>query len=182
MRGHRPSKRGGRAARPALLATCRVLGRHHLSTPEARQVSSRRHRHDRQWPLTTSHALVSPPPQSTTWNPNLVTSSSRRMGWPGPNGNRYSLRVFVTVKTYPVPSAGYDELACTARVREDGSFIRLYPIDFRYRSEGQQYQKYQWINVRVTKSRRDPRLESFRPDLESIALPLGTGFSIPSER
>lgn len=74
---------------------------------------------------------------------------------------------------------------CTAGVREDGSFIRLYPVDFRYRPEGQQYQKYQWITVRATKSRKDPRPESFRPDLESIEVvgpSVGTGDGTWPER
>ena len=41
------------------------------------------------------------------------------------------MKVLITVKTYPIPSAKYDELVCTAGVREDGSFVRLYPINFR---------------------------------------------------
>ena len=34
------------------------------------------------------------------------------------------LKVLVTVKTYPIPSAKYDELSCTAGVTETGDFIR----------------------------------------------------------
>lgn len=40
-------------------------------------------------------------------------------------------KVLITVKTYPHPSATYQELVCTAGVLGDGSFIRLYPVDFR---------------------------------------------------
>ena len=40
-------------------------------------------------------------------------------------------KVLIAVKTYPVISESYTELACTAGFREDGSWIRLYPIPFR---------------------------------------------------
>ncbi len=57
------------------------------------------------------------------------------------------LKVLITVKTYPLPSEGYQELVCTAGVLPDGSFIRLYPIDYRYRPYWQWYKKYQWVEV-----------------------------------
>lgn len=41
-----------------------------------------------------------------------------------------TLRVLITVKTYPIPSDTYDELVCTAGVTENGDFVRLYPIRF----------------------------------------------------
>jgi len=88
-------------------------------------------------------------------------------------------KVLITVKTYPIPSAKYDELVCTAGVREDGSFIRLYPINFRDLPYGKQYQKYQWIELRAHKHRRDPRKESYRPDCESIKL---LGKPVPPNR
>ena len=55
-----------------------------------------------------------------------------------------TLKVLITVKTYPIPSAKYDELVCTAGVTESGDFIRLYPIRFRDLPYSQQYKKYQW--------------------------------------
>lgn len=61
-------------------------------------------------------------------------------------------RVLITVKTYPLPSDKYMELVCTAGVLEDGSFIRLYPVDYRYRPIWQWYKKYQWIEVEVEKN------------------------------
>ena len=85
------------------------------------------------------------------------------------NGKQVRLRVFITVKTYPIPSAKYDELVCTAGVTEDGDFIRLYPINFRELPFGQQYKKYQWIEVNAEKhSRRDSRKESYRPNCDSL--------------
>jgi len=40
-------------------------------------------------------------------------------------------KVLITVKTYPTLSAKYDELVCTAGFKEDGTWIRLYPVPFR---------------------------------------------------
>lgn len=37
-------------------------------------------------------------------------------------------RILITVKTYPTLSASYGELVCTAGLREDGSWIRIYPV------------------------------------------------------
>jgi hypothetical protein len=77
-------------------------------------------------------------------------------------------KVLITVKTYPLPSAKYLELVCTAGMLEDGSFIRLYPVNYRYRPYWQWYKKYQWIEVEVEKHEKDPRKESYRPVVETI--------------
>lgn len=77
------------------------------------------------------------------------------------------IRVLITVKTYPTLSQKYDELVCTAGFREDGSWIRIYPIPFRQRPYQEQYKKYQWIEVDLVKNTSDFRPESYRPaDLE----------------
>ena len=81
------------------------------------------------------------------------------------------LKVLITVKTYPIPSAKYDELVCTAGVTESGDFVRLYPINFRDLPFSQQYKKYQWIEVVAGKHRgRDVRRESYRPDSDTIQI------------
>jgi hypothetical protein len=80
------------------------------------------------------------------------------------------LRILTAVKTYPIPSAKYDELVCTAGVTERGDFIRLYPINFRELPYAQKYHKYQWMDVVAEKHRRDPRKESYRPEPGSIRL------------
>ena len=72
-------------------------------------------------------------------------------------------KVLITVKTYPTLSTKYEELVCTAGFREDGSWIRIYPIQFRQRPYGQQYKKYQWIELDLVKKENDFRPESFRP-------------------
>ena len=81
------------------------------------------------------------------------------------------LKVLVTVKTYPIPSAKYDELSCTAGVTEAGDFVRLYPINYRDLPWDQQFKKYQWIEVLAEKhAGRDTRKESWRPNPGSVTL------------
>jgi hypothetical protein len=72
-------------------------------------------------------------------------------------------KILITVKTYPTLSAKYDELVCTAGFREDGSWIRLYPVPFRKKSYNEQYKKYDWIEVDLVKNTSDFRPESYRP-------------------
>lgn len=71
-------------------------------------------------------------------------------------------KVLIAVKTYPTISEKYTELACTAGFREDGSWIRLYPIPFRLLDEEHQYKKYQWVEVDIARNRGDQRPESHR--------------------
>lgn len=80
-------------------------------------------------------------------------------------------KVLITVMTYPHPSRRYQELICTAGISEAGEWIRLYPIDYRYRPRAQQFRKYQWIAVDLTRDTgNDRRKESYRPRLESIEI------------
>ncbi|MCH7723851.1 MAG: hypothetical protein IIC76_11065, partial [Bacteroidetes bacterium] len=74
-----------------------------------------------------------------------------------------SFKILITVKTYPTISTKYEELVCTAGIREDGSWIRLYPIPFRRKPYHEQYRKYEWIELEVVKNKSDFRLESYRP-------------------
>lgn len=72
-------------------------------------------------------------------------------------------KVLVLVKTYPCLSQKYDELVCTAGMREDGSWIRIFPVPFRKLNPYSQYSKYDWIEVDVVKNSKDFRPESYRP-------------------
>lgn len=85
-------------------------------------------------------------------------------------------KILITVKTYPTPSIKYDELVCTAGVREDGSFIRLYPINYRAKPYYEWYKKYQWIEAEIERRSQDPRPESFHPvgNIEPLGKPIGT--------
>ncbi len=83
--------------------------------------------------------------------------------------DRTTTKVLITVMTYPHPSRGYQELVCTAGVTESREWVRLYPVDYRYREQHQQFKKYQWIEVVLgpTGAGNDHRKESRRPDLDS---------------
>ncbi|MEM9866481.1 MAG: hypothetical protein AAF765_02250 [Bacteroidota bacterium] len=72
-------------------------------------------------------------------------------------------KVLITVKTYPTISAKYDELVCTAGFREDGTWVRIYPVPFRKRAYTEQYRKYDWIELDLVKNTSDFRPESYRP-------------------
>lgn len=82
-------------------------------------------------------------------------------------------RVLITVKTYPTLSRKYGETVCTAGVREDGSWVRIYPVPFRRLDEQQQYAKYDWIDCKLVKSKSDPRPETRHPADLSNLTPVG---------
>lgn len=82
-------------------------------------------------------------------------------------------RIFITVKTYPNPSASYVETVCTAGIVENEGWIRLYPVPFRVSSSlrDKQFSKYQWISVDVSKRPPpDYRPESFSPQTGTLEL------------
>lgn len=72
-------------------------------------------------------------------------------------------KVLITVKTYPTLSEKYDELVCTAGFREDGSWVRIFPVPFRKLDYENRYEKWQWIEIDLVKNTSDFRPESFRP-------------------
>ena len=91
-------------------------------------------------------------------------------------------KVLITVMTYPHPSQRHQELVCTAGITEAGEWVRLYPIDYRYRPNHQQFKKYQWIKLGLAPRGfgNDSRKESRQPDLDSIQIlgePLSTAHS-----
>ncbi|MDR2650886.1 MAG: hypothetical protein LBC68_01035 [Prevotellaceae bacterium] len=76
-------------------------------------------------------------------------------------------KILITVKTYPTLSEKYDELVCTAGFKEDGSWVRIYPVPYRKLDYINQYHKWQWIEMDIVKNTSDFRLESYRPaDIE----------------
>lgn len=96
-------------------------------------------------------------------------------------------RVLITVMTYPHPSPKYTELVCTAGITDSGDWVRLYPIDYRYRPGHQQFHKYQWIEVELAPrgTGNDKRKESREPRLDSIRIigePLSTKDSWAARR
>ena len=82
-------------------------------------------------------------------------------------------RVLITVMTYPHPSQGYQELVCTAGITEDGEWVRLYPIDYRYRPRDQRFRKYQWIEIELAERGQETMTQGKRAEdlsLDSIRL------------
>jgi len=80
-------------------------------------------------------------------------------------------RILITVKTYPCPSSKYVELVCIAGIREDGSWIRIYPYPSRRLKEDKRFEKYSWIEMELEKNSSDFRPESYRPtDWDSVKI------------
>lgn len=73
-------------------------------------------------------------------------------------------KILILVKTYPTPSTKYVETVCTAGIRPDGSWVRIFPVPFRSLKEFQRYKKYQWVECSIYKSDKDDRPESFHID------------------
>lgn len=76
-------------------------------------------------------------------------------------------KVLIAVTTYPLPSRSYDELVCTAGVKEDGSWIRIYPVPLKFlkgvREEGKiETYKFTWISLEL-----EERTDDFRPESHS---------------
>ena len=82
-------------------------------------------------------------------------------------------RILITVKTYPTLSRKYGETVCTAGVREDGSWVRLYPVPFRRLDEKEQYRKFDWVECDLVLARRDFRPETRHPFDARQLVPVG---------
>lgn len=61
------------------------------------------------------------------------------------------------------------EVSCTAALSEKQEWLRLHPIRYRYLQHRQKFQKYQWIELTVTKT-NDGRPESYTPKNETIKI------------
>lgn len=72
-------------------------------------------------------------------------------------------RILITVKTYPTLSRKYGETVCTAGIRPDGSWVRIYPVPFRRLDDAEQYSKFDWVAADLVRNHSDPRPETYRP-------------------
>ncbi len=72
-------------------------------------------------------------------------------------------RVLITVKTYPTLSQSHVELVCTAGLRPDGTWIRIYPVPFRLLDAEHQFTKWTWVELPLMRRVKDRRPESFSP-------------------
>lgn len=79
-------------------------------------------------------------------------------------------QVLITVKATPQPSSNYGDTSCVAGIRIDGdepSWIRLYPIAFRWLDGDSQFKKYDVIELEVRRKDSDARRESYSPTQDS---------------
>lgn len=78
--------------------------------------------------------------------------------------------MLITVKATPQPSTSYGDTSCVAGIRIDGdmpSWIRLYPIAFRWLDGDSQFRKYDVIELEVRRKDSDTRRESYSPTQDS---------------
>jgi hypothetical protein len=79
-------------------------------------------------------------------------------------------KVLITVRTYPTPARQGVEVSCTAGITDDGKWIRLFPIPYRFLETDKRFTKYQSIEASVSKSESDVRPESYKIDISSIKI------------
>jgi hypothetical protein len=82
---------------------------------------------------------------------------------------RETKTALIVARTYPIPAKSGVEVSCTAAITNDGKWLRLHPVPYRFLDNDKRFTKYQWIEVEVTKS-SDPRLESYKPNIHSIQI------------
>jgi hypothetical protein len=70
-------------------------------------------------------------------------------------------KALIVVRTYPTPAKNGAEVSCTAAITDNGEWLRLFPVPWRYLAAEQQFRRYQWVELTVTKA-RDPRPESYK--------------------
>lgn len=81
-------------------------------------------------------------------------------------GESHEENILVLAKTYPETSEKYGLLVCVAGINEAGEWRRIYPVpylifyDNRYKDI--RFKKFDMINVKLKKSPRDHREESYK--------------------
>ena len=60
-------------------------------------------------------------------------------------------KILVVVRTYPAPAKKGVEVSCTAGVTEDGQWIRIFPVPYRFLPADKRFGKYQWIEAKVAR-------------------------------
>ncbi|GIJ30713.1 hypothetical protein Vqi01_58750 [Micromonospora qiuiae] len=82
-----------------------------------------------------------------------------------------TLRLLITVKAAPNPSARYGETVCVGALGLDPpwtGWIRLYPIHFRELADGSKFRKYDIVRLQAVPARKDVRRESWTPIVDTI--------------
>jgi len=81
------------------------------------------------------------------------------------------LSMLITVKAAPNPSVQHGETVCVAGLSTDlerPRWIRLYPINFRHLEQDTSFSKYDVVEVDALPSTKDPRVESWRPRMDTL--------------
>ncbi|MDN4185456.1 MAG: hypothetical protein QY871_00020 [Dehalococcoides mccartyi] len=89
----------------------------------------------------------------------------------------HTKKVLITARTYPVPSKKSIEVSCTAGITDEGDWVRLFPIPWRFLDSDKRFKKYQYIEAEILKSSSDPRSESYKINIDTIKIispPLST--------
>lgn len=81
-----------------------------------------------------------------------------------------SKRVLIVVRTYPTPAQKGIEVSCTAGITDDGQWIRLFPVPYRFLEADQRFRKYQTISANFRHARGDQRPESYNIDVDSLKI------------
>lgn len=93
-------------------------------------------------------------------------------------GRHQKRRVRILVKAFPQPSTKHEETVCCAGVTEDGEqLLRLYPIRYRRLPKEDQFDRYDLVEMTMTKASSDARPESYRVDEGSIHVVQREGIS-----
>lgn len=79
-------------------------------------------------------------------------------------------RVCILVKAYPQPSQKYEETVYVAAVTEAHELVRLYPIRFRHLPQEKRFDRFDWVEVEMTRANEDPRPESYRVKEDTISV------------
>src|SRR6266511_1903122 len=83
-----------------------------------------------------------------------------------------NVRLLITVKAAPAISTKYHEVNCIAGVRLETpapQFCRLFPIPFRDLPRGQQFRKYDVVELEADRH-SDKRPETLRPNVDSLVV------------
>ncbi len=90
-------------------------------------------------------------------------------------------KVLVVVKAYPNPSKTYEETVCTAGLLNGESWVRIYPVPFRFLADSSKFPKFGWIELDLERRiEKDFRPESNRP-LRGIQETITVVDSIPAD-
>ncbi|MEU8116554.1 hypothetical protein [Micromonospora sp. NPDC048947] len=82
-----------------------------------------------------------------------------------------TLRLLITVKAAPNPSARYGETVCVGALGMDPpwtGWIRLYPVHYRDLDDEGKFHKYDIIHVDALPASQDQRRESWKPIVDTI--------------